>query len=59
MERKTTKPKVFKVPMGKYGNEPLFSHYFGCGECGRSLDPSYRYCPECGRRILWREKDEH
>lgn len=57
MER--TRPRVIKIHDGDDEmNQPLFTSYFGCECCERELDPSYRYCPECGRKIDWKHSGE-
>lgn len=52
------KPAIISQRCGTYKQEPLFESYFGCGKCGRELDPSYVYCPRCGERIEWSEGDK-
>lgn len=51
------KPAIVSKRCGTYGQEPLFESYFGCGKCGRELEPSYAYCPKCGEKIEWNKDD--
>ena len=55
----TTRPKVISTPAGSDGQTRLFESYIGCELCWRSLDRSFIYCPTCGRRIDWGDRDEH
>ena len=27
--------------------------YFCCGECRRSIQQGWKFCPECGKRVKW------
>ena len=27
--------------------------YFCCGECRRSIQKDWKFCPECGKRVKW------
>lgn len=44
------KPRFIK---GKYGKK---YDYYSCGACGFSLDVIYKFCPNCGREVDWRQK---
>ncbi len=45
------KPKFFK---GKYGKK--YDSY-SCGNCGAGgVQPHWRYCPNCGYAIDWRDR---
>lgn len=31
---------------------------FSCPACKKGIEPTYKYCPECGVKIAWRDVDE-
>lgn len=55
-ERDKAKPVKPTFRKGKYGKQ--FDTYT-CGRCGFSVnEPVYRFCPNCGFAINWREAEK-
>ena len=51
-------PKVVSLPYDMTCSVPLFNNYVGCPTCEHEVNPDYRYCPNCGQRLAWREGDK-
>jgi rRNA maturation endonuclease Nob1 len=31
------------------------THWYGCGACGKAVNPGDKFCRECGRELKWDE----
>lgn len=51
--KRTRKPKKNVIDRFEDGEPMAWEHI--CSSCGRNLDVSYKFCPECGQALDWSE----